>query len=71
MKFQTKEIIWNLVNAGLAGVLVLLGAFTTGNINPESISVAVVAALIVTITQFKDYWLSEKPEYSVKLFKFV
>ena len=60
---QKKEIVWNIVNSGLAGILVLLGALTTGGISQESFCVALVTALIVAITQFKNYWQSEEKEY--------
>jgi len=69
---QKAEILWNITNAALAGVLVLLGAFTTGSINKESFCAALVAALIVAITQFKDYWMGEAKEYkATKIFKFI
>ena len=66
MKSQKKEILWNLINSGLAGVLVLLGALTTGGISVESFCVALVTALIVAVSQFKDYWKSEEKEYKSK-----
>jgi len=69
---QKKEIIWNLVNSGLAGLLVLLGALTTGEISAESFCIALLTAMIVAVTQFKDYWTTEKKEYSsTKLFSFI
>lgn len=70
MKKQTREIIWNLVNAFLAGILVLLGAFTTGNINGESFIAALIASAVVICTQFKNYWDGEKGEFSSKVFSF-
>lgn len=66
MENNKKEIIWNIVNSLLAGALVLLGAFTTGHITLESFWIALIAALIVAVTQFKDYWISEKDEYCAK-----
>jgi hypothetical protein len=68
---QKKEIIWNIVNSLLSGLLILLGAFTTGEITSESIFIAIVTALVVAVTQFKNYWTKEESEYSVKLFKFI
>jgi len=70
-KTQKREIIWNIVNSGLAGLLVLLGAFTAGNITLESICGAVAAAFVVAIIQFKEYWAGEQGEYSAKLFTFM
>jgi hypothetical protein len=67
-----KEIFWNLINSGLAGTLILLGALTTGEITAESFYFALLTAIIVAVTQFKDYWLNEKKEYSsTKLFNFI
>jgi hypothetical protein len=68
---QKKEILYNLVNAGLAGVLVLLGSLANGNITVQGISIAVVASLIVIATKFKEYWDGEASEYTSKLFSFV
>lgn len=68
---QTKEIIWNIINSLLAGILVLLGAFTTGHISGESFCAAAIAAGIVAVTQFKNYWDGEKGEFSSKMFSFV
>jgi len=68
---MNKEIIWNIVNSLLAGALVLFGAFSTGNITFESFVLAFCAASVVAITQFRDYWSSERPEYHPKLFSFI
>lgn len=55
--FNKREIIWNIVNALIAGSLVFLGAMTTGQeITWASIGMSIVASLIVVITKFKDYW---------------
>ena len=64
MNKQSKEIIWNLINSFLAGVLVLFGAFTTGDITQKSFVAAAVAGGIVMLSQFKDYWETQKTEYS-------
>jgi hypothetical protein len=61
-----KEIIYNLINGGLAGGLVFLGSLTTGQITREGLAVAFVASLIVFVTKFKEYWDEEKKEYSIK-----
>jgi hypothetical protein len=63
---QKKEIMWNLINSGLAGVLVLLGALTGGEISLRSICIALLTAVIVAVTQFKNYWQSEEKEYKSK-----
>ena len=66
-----KEIVWNLVNAGLAGALILLGALSTGEISLKSFGLALVASLAVAVNKFYDYWKNEEREYSSKLFKFL
>jgi len=63
MKTQKQEILWNLINSGLAGVLVLLGSLTSGGISLNAFCVALVTALIVAVTQFKNFWQSEEKEY--------
>lgn len=65
-----KEIFYNLVNSGLAGALVFAGSLTNG-FSWEGICAGVVAALIVAITKFKQYWDEEKKEYTNKLFNFI
>jgi hypothetical protein len=60
---ERKEILWNIINSGLAGFLVLLGAMTTGNIDIQSLFIAGITALIVAVTQFKNYWQGEEKEY--------
>lgn len=67
---QRKEIFWNAVNSGLAGVLVFLGGIANGGLTWKGTGAAVVAALIVAITKFKDFWGREKKEYSKMLFAF-
>jgi hypothetical protein len=68
---QRKEIIYNLINAGLAGLLVLLGSFSNGEITGKGILFATIAALIVVATKFKEYWDGEANEYTTKLFMFI
>ena len=60
---QKKEIIWNLVNALLAGSLVFFGALTSGNIDGNTFIIAITTSLIIVITKFKDYWTKEEKEY--------
>ena len=60
---QKKEIIWNIINSVLAGALVLLGSFTTGNITKEGIIFALIAFAIVAVSRFKEYWEQEEKQY--------
>ena len=66
-----KEIMWNIVNSILAGALVLFGAFAAGGITWQTFIIAIGTSGVVAITQFRDYWTNEKPEYCPKLFMFV
>jgi len=68
---QRKEIFWNVVNSGLAGLLVFLGGVANGGLTWKGAGAAVVAALIVAVTKFKDFWSAKKKEYSNVLFSFV
>jgi hypothetical protein len=70
---QKKEIIYNIVNSLLAGALVLLGSFSVGEITMKGFCFAVLASLAVAVGQFKNYWESEKKEYSqnLKLFAII
>lgn len=71
-KKQSKEILWNIINSVLAGLLVLLGAFSTGDITLKSFCFATITACLVAVNQFKDYWETQKNEYSsTKMFSFV
>lgn len=69
-----EQIIWNLVNAGLAGLLVTVGACADGNIGLKELMIAFVAGTIVFLTKFRDFWLTSEPKNktaSFNLFKFV
>jgi uncharacterized membrane protein len=70
-KKNKDEILYNLINSSLAGFLVFLGTCIDGGITLKGILAAVFAALLVAVTKFKDYWESEKGEYSNKLFTFI
>jgi len=61
---MNKEILWNIINSGIAGSLVLLGSIADGQITGTGIIVAVVASSIVAISQFQDYWKTKQEEYS-------
>jgi len=65
------EICYNLINSLIAGILILLGSLTSGTITWGGVGLAVLAAVIVIITKFKEYWDGEKKEYSRYLFNFL
>jgi hypothetical protein len=59
-----KEILWNVINSFLAGGLVLLGSVTANQeLTLKSILISIFIGGIAAITQFKNYWDSEKIEY--------
>jgi hypothetical protein len=69
---QKKEIIWNLINSLLAGSLVFLGACTSSGLNWKGVGAGILAAAVVAVTKFYDYWKKEETEYcTTKLFSFV
>lgn len=68
---QKKEIIWNLINSLLAGLLVFAGAFSDGEITHKECLIVGAAALSVIVIKFKDYWDGEKKEYATHAFNFV
>ena len=68
---QRKEIIWNLINSGLAGALVFLGSLSSGSITWQGIVAALIATGIVITTKFKAYWGTQENEYVNKIFTFV
>lgn len=71
MNNNKKEIIWNLVNSGLAGALVFAGACVSGQITYNAVITAFFAGFVVAVTKFKDYWAKEKKEYSHNMFNFL
>lgn len=66
-----KEIFYNLINSALAGILVFLGSLTNGGVTWAGVGLSIVAALIVAVTKFKEYWDGEAPEYSKKILSFI
>jgi hypothetical protein len=71
---MNKEIVWNIVNSLLAGTLVFLGGCAAGAISWRVIGAAGLAAAVVAVTKFSEYWKKEEHEYSddkIKLFTFV
>lgn len=61
---QRKEILWNIINSLLAGGISLFSIIlATNEINLKGIGIALATALVVAITQFKNYWAKEENEY--------
>ena len=65
------EIKYNLINSGIAGLLVFVGSFADGQITPTGIGAAIAAALLAGVIKFKDYWGTQKSEYTNKLLNFI
>jgi len=66
-----KEIFWNIVNALLAGGLILLGSLSSGNFTTQGIILSIVASLTVMLTKVQHYWKKKEREYCKVLFNFV
>lgn len=60
---MNKEITWNIINSLLAGALVFLGACTSGGLTKDSALAGLLAAGIVAVTKFYDYWKTEEADY--------
>lgn len=71
LKKNKEEIFWNIVNSLLAASLVFLGACADGEFTSRGIFVAVIAGCTAFVFKFKDYWETERGEYSQKLFNFL
>jgi hypothetical protein len=69
-KFCKDEIIYKLIDAGLAGALVFVGSLTDGNVTAKGIITAVMAAAAITILKFRDYWDGKKYKFIDNLFCF-
>jgi hypothetical protein len=71
IKVNRNEIIWNLINSAIAGILVFFGAFTSGTITKAGVMAAVATSVVAFCVQFRTYWIKEEGEYSAKIFKFL
>lgn len=72
-----QEIIYNIVNSLLAAGLVFLGGLSAGHLTWQTVGAAGLAAGIVALTKFREYWSGKgkifngkKAEYS-GLFSFI
>lgn len=63
LQLNKNEILWNLINASLAGGLVFIGSLTSGDISLASCLTALLASLVVIVTKFKNYWETQEKEY--------
>ena len=63
-KENKHEIIYNLINCGIAGGLVFLGALSTGNLTMKGFYYAIITGLIACAIKFNKYWDEEKSEYT-------
>lgn len=68
---EVKEVIWNIVNSFLAGVLVFLGSLTNGNITRAGLIASGITSIGAGIVLFKEYWTTQKKEYTNYMFKFL
>ena len=70
-KKDRNEIKWNIINAALAGALVLFGSFSDGVITPTGVVSALSASVVVAITKFKGYWTTNNPKKMACIFNFI
>jgi hypothetical protein len=69
---QKKELFYNIINVLISGAISFFSALlAVGNLTLKVFGVAVITALIVSFSKFKEYWDEEKNEYSSKVFNFV
>lgn len=69
---MNKEILWNLINALLAGLISLTSSsLVQGEISVKGFCIALVIAVSIGVVQFKNFWDAEKPEYCNKLFNII
>ena len=72
LKKNKHEIIWNCINAGLAGGISLFSAFAAvGNFTSRVFFVAICSSIVVALIKFKDYWDGERKEYQKNIFNFL
>lgn len=70
-KNNKDEIKYNLINSAIAGGLVALGGIVSAGLSWETLGAGLIAGLLAALIKFKDYWSSQKSEYSRKLITFV
>lgn len=70
---MNQEIVYNVVNAIIAGALVFAGAMSDGSITETGLIMAAGASCLVALTSFKEYWTSKRTDFTTKpmLFKFL
>ena len=56
-----REVVYHLINSGIAGVLVLAGAVAAGGITWSGFMAACGAALVVFLTKFREQWMKHPP----------
>lgn len=71
LKKNKNEILWHLINSGLAGALVVLGSLAGGDLTFRGVALGVIAGFVVMVTKLKEYWASERGEYCSKAFVFI
>jgi len=64
-----KEIVWNIVNSLLAGLLVFVGGCAAGALSWNVVGAAGIAAAAVAVAKFAEYWKKEEHEYQDQMNK--
>jgi hypothetical protein len=60
---EKREIVYSIVSAFLAGAFIFIGALTSNNITKSTLAMAILAFLLVFVTNFKQYWEGERNQY--------
>lgn len=63
--------IYNFINAFLGGFIFFLGAISDGNVTAKGVLGALIVSFSIVAVKFKEYWDSEKAEYSAKVLNFI
>lgn len=68
-----KRLKLALINAGIAGALVLAGSFSDGTINLQGLIAALSASVIIFLSKMKDYFskINNKKAMKGGLFEFI
>ncbi len=70
-KKNKNEILYNIVNSVIAGGLVFAGSVADGSVTSTGIIAAAGAAGLVALVKFKEYWSTQKSEYTSKILTFI
>ena len=65
------EIFYHIINSLIAGALVFAGSLADGEITLKGTIIALVVALTVGITKFRNYWQKKENSFTCKVINFI